>query len=71
MRVGIDCRKIEDFGIGTYIRGLLHALVGNPASREVDGRDDHARSSEHTRGIEGKGSLAARFFAPRAFLETS
>jgi glycosyltransferase involved in cell wall biosynthesis len=27
MRVGIDCRKIGDFGIGTYIRGLLHALV--------------------------------------------
>ena len=27
MRVGIDCRKIADFGIGTYIRGLLHGLV--------------------------------------------
>ena len=27
MRVGIDCRKIGDFGIGTYIRGLLHALA--------------------------------------------
>jgi len=27
MRIGIDCRKIADFGIGTYIRGLLHALV--------------------------------------------
>ena len=27
MRIGIDCRKIGDFGIGTYIRGLLHALV--------------------------------------------
>ena len=27
MRVGIDCRKIADFGIGTYIRGLLQALV--------------------------------------------
>jgi glycosyltransferase involved in cell wall biosynthesis len=26
MRVGIDCRKIADFGIGTYIRGLLHAM---------------------------------------------
>ena len=23
MRVGIDCRKIADFGIGTYIRGLI------------------------------------------------
>ena len=27
MKVGIDARKIADFGIGTYIRGLLHALV--------------------------------------------
>jgi glycosyltransferase involved in cell wall biosynthesis len=27
MRIGIDCRKIADYGIGTYIRGLLHALV--------------------------------------------
>jgi glycosyltransferase involved in cell wall biosynthesis len=26
MRVGIDCRKIADFGIGTYIRGLIHAM---------------------------------------------
>jgi len=28
MRVGIDCRKIADFGIGTYIRGLLGAMTG-------------------------------------------
>ena len=27
MRIGIDCRKIGDFGIGRYIRGVLHALV--------------------------------------------
>src|SRR5687768_714094 len=27
MRVGIDARKIADFGIGTYIRGLLRGLV--------------------------------------------
>lgn len=27
MRVGIDARKIADFGIGTYIRGLLGALA--------------------------------------------
>ena len=27
MRVGIDCRKIFDFGIGTYIRGLLGGLA--------------------------------------------
>jgi glycosyltransferase involved in cell wall biosynthesis len=27
MRIGIDARKIADFGIGTYIRGLLRGLV--------------------------------------------
>src|SRR5207244_6681936 len=27
MRVGIDARKIADFGIGTYIRNLLRELV--------------------------------------------
>ena len=27
MRVGLDCRKIADFGIGTYARGLLHGLA--------------------------------------------
>jgi len=34
MRIGIDARKIADFGIGTYIRGLLHALA-------VDGGDTY------------------------------
>lgn len=28
MRIGIDARKISDFGIGTYIRGLLGGLAG-------------------------------------------
>ena len=27
MRIGIDARKIADFGIGTYIRGLLRELA--------------------------------------------
>lgn len=27
MRIGIDARKISDYGIGTYIRGLLGALA--------------------------------------------
>lgn len=27
MRIGIDCRKIADFGIGTYIRELLRAMA--------------------------------------------
>ncbi|HEV7239978.1 MAG TPA: glycosyltransferase family 1 protein [Thermoanaerobaculia bacterium] len=32
MRIGIDCRKIADFGIGTYIRGLVRGLaeIGAP-----------------------------------------
>jgi glycosyltransferase involved in cell wall biosynthesis len=35
MRVGIDGRKIGDFGIGTYIRGLLGALI------ELGGSDEY------------------------------
>ena len=35
MRVGIDARKVADFGIGTYIRGLLGALV------ELGGEDEY------------------------------
>jgi glycosyltransferase involved in cell wall biosynthesis len=34
MRVGIDARKIADFGIGTYIRGLLGGLVALGTSDE-------------------------------------
>ncbi len=34
MRIGIDARKLADFGIGTYIRGLLHGLA------ELDGGDE-------------------------------
>lgn len=32
MRIGIDCRKIADFGIGTYTRGLVRGLaeLGGP-----------------------------------------
>ena len=32
MKVALDARKIDDFGIGTYIQGLLAALpaVGQP-----------------------------------------
>jgi glycosyltransferase involved in cell wall biosynthesis len=37
MRIGIDARKIADFGIGTYIRGLLHGLAG---LEDSDGNDD-------------------------------
>jgi glycosyltransferase involved in cell wall biosynthesis len=34
MRVGIDARKIADFGIGTYIRGLLGGFAGDPAGAD-------------------------------------
>ena len=34
MRIGIDARKIADFGIGTYIRGLLGALASEPAAED-------------------------------------
>lgn len=27
MRIGIDCRKVADFGIGTYVRGLTGGLA--------------------------------------------
>jgi glycosyltransferase involved in cell wall biosynthesis len=30
MRIGIDCRKVADYGIGTYVRGLTHALAELP-----------------------------------------
>jgi glycosyltransferase involved in cell wall biosynthesis len=35
MRIGIDARKIADFGIGTYIRGLLGALVALDSGDEL------------------------------------
>jgi glycosyltransferase involved in cell wall biosynthesis len=34
VRIGIDCRKIADYGIGTYIRGLTHALADLPGDEE-------------------------------------
>ena len=35
MRIGIDARKIADFGIGTYIRGLLRELARDAADTYV------------------------------------
>ena len=35
MRIGIDCRKAADFGIGTYIRGLVGALAKMKLSDQV------------------------------------
>jgi glycosyltransferase involved in cell wall biosynthesis len=46
MRIGIDCRKIADFGIGTYVRGLVHALAEVRGGEEyvlfVPSRIDHS-----------------------------
>ncbi len=33
-RIGIDARKLRDFGIGTYIRQLLYAIARRPESEE-------------------------------------
>jgi glycosyltransferase involved in cell wall biosynthesis len=35
MRIAIDCRKIDDFGIGTTIRGLLGGIVSIDADLEI------------------------------------
>ena len=35
MRIGIDCRKIADFGIGTYARGLVHGLAALGTDDEI------------------------------------
>ncbi|MBV8547392.1 MAG: glycosyltransferase family 4 protein, partial [Acidobacteria bacterium] len=35
MRIGIDARKIADFGIGTYIRGLLQQLAADGGNTYV------------------------------------
>jgi glycosyltransferase involved in cell wall biosynthesis len=35
MRIGIDCRKIADFGIGTYVRGLVHGLAALGTNDEL------------------------------------
>ena len=41
MRVGIDARKIADFGIGTYIRGLLRGLAELEAGDELETGDQY------------------------------
>lgn len=46
MRIGIDARKLADFGIGTYIRGLLHGLaeLGDGDERYVVFAPESARA---------------------------
>ena len=48
-RVAIDCRHIEDFGVGTYIRNLTRSLA------ELD-RDNHyllIAHADNTAGFAG------------------
>src|SRR6185369_14171181 len=49
MRIGIDARKIADFGIGTYIRGLLRGLeeIGAPEEYVVFGPSSPSPRFEH------------------------
>ena len=37
MRLALDARKIDDFGIGTYIQGLLEAFAGDRPARGAGG----------------------------------
>jgi glycosyltransferase involved in cell wall biosynthesis len=32
-RIGIDARKLKDFGIGSYVRNLVHAIARRPEAR--------------------------------------
>ena len=72
MRVGIDCRKMFDYGIGTYVRGLAGGLA------ELDGSEDYVLFAP-SRGIDllpdrfervvvdtPNYSIAEQFVMPRA-----
>ncbi|HVT02368.1 MAG TPA: glycosyltransferase family 1 protein [Thermoanaerobaculia bacterium] len=71
LTIGIDCRKVFDFGIGTYIRGLLHAyrdlvtdeelvLFGPESLRDiVPGNDERFTLVEETASHYSIEELAA------------
>ncbi|MDX1997789.1 MAG: glycosyltransferase family 1 protein [Thermoanaerobaculia bacterium] len=52
--IGIDCRKAQDFGIGTYIRGLVGGLAN------LDG-ETHYRLLVSPEGREALGELPPNF----------
>ena len=54
VRIGIDARKLHDFGIGTYIRNLLRQLA------RLDQRD-RVRAALPARGSRGAGALGENF----------
>ena len=45
-RIGIDARKLKDYGIGAYVRNLLEAIGRNPASSEYRFRVYTRRSDD-------------------------
>ncbi len=61
LHIAIDARRIRDFGIGTYIRSLVHALaaldtvnrytlIGSPGDvRTIAGLPENFRSAEYSR----------------------
>jgi O-antigen biosynthesis alpha-1,2-mannosyltransferase len=78
MRVAIDARKIRDFGIGTYIRGLIGGLIEigqdtivalAPASAELAREVEHVVADAPNYSIRelltvGRGVKADVFHAP-------
>ena len=47
-RIGIDARKVKDFGIGAYIRNLVEAILWHGGEAEA-ARDAFAQMSQATR----------------------
>ncbi len=75
MRIGIDARKLHDFGIGTYIRNLLRHLARLDGQTEFvilcrpEDRDVLAVVGENFRPVpetSGNYSIAEQFRVPRA-----
>jgi len=78
MRVAIDARKIRDFGIGTYIRGLIGGLLEigadeivalAPASEKLPGGVEHIATDAPKYSLRelltvGRGIRADVFHAP-------
>ena len=75
MRIGIDARKLHDFGIGTYIRNLLHELARMDHETEFvilsrpDDREAVATLGENFRAVKetaGNYSIAEQVKIPLA-----
>ena len=75
MRIGIDARKLHDFGIGTYIRNLLRHLARLDSQTEFvilcrpEDRETLAAVGENFRPVpetSGNYSIAEQFKIPWA-----